>query len=77
MYIPKHFAVDDLDEIFAFVQANAFGQLISRSEGRICSTHLPFLLSEDRAQLIGPLAKVNPQYQRIEGQTDPQQIRRR
>ncbi len=29
MYIPRHFEVTDRDEIFAFVEANAFGQLIS------------------------------------------------
>ena len=42
MYIPKHFEVFDKDEIFSFVEANAFGQLISNVNGRLFSTDLPF-----------------------------------
>lgn len=48
MYIPRHFAVSDRDEMFAFIEANAFGQLISSVAGRPFSTHMPFLLSADR-----------------------------
>jgi predicted FMN-binding regulatory protein PaiB len=34
MYIPTHFAVTDQKEIFAFLEANTFGQLIFTVEGR-------------------------------------------
>ncbi len=68
MYIPKHFEVTDKEEIFAFVEANAFGQLISNVNGRLFSTHLPFLLSEDRSKIIGHLALQNPQHAEIDGQ---------
>lgn len=68
MYIPKYFEVTDDAEIAEFIQANAFGQLISNSNGRLFSTHLPFLLSHDNTKLIGHLAKQNPQTQDIEGQ---------
>jgi transcriptional regulator len=68
MYIPKHFGVTDKDEIFAFVEANAFGQLISNVNGRLFSTHLPFLLSVDRSKIIGHLALQNPQHTEIDGQ---------
>lgn len=68
MYIPKHFEVTDKDEIFDFVEDNAFGQLISHVRGRLFSTHLPFLVSEDRARIIGHLALQNPQHAEIDGQ---------
>ena len=68
MYIPKHFEVADKDEIFAFIEANSFGQLISNVDGKLFSTHLPFLLSEDRSKIIGHLALQNPQHAKINGQ---------
>jgi transcriptional regulator len=68
MYIPKHFSVTDPDEIFAFVQANAFGQLISTVNGSLYASHLPFLVTPDRSALICHLAKQNPQHLAIDGQ---------
>ena len=68
MYIPKHFEVTDKDEIFAFIEANTFGQLISNTGGRLFSTHMPFLLSEDKTKIIGHLALQNSQYSDLEGQ---------
>lgn len=68
MFIPKTFKVTDENEIHAFIQANAFGQLISSKDGRLLSSHIPFLLSDDKTKLIGHLTKVNPQVQDIENQ---------
>ena len=68
MYIPKHFEVTDEKEKYAFIEANAFGQLVSNSAGRLFSTHIPFFLSSDKTKLIGHLARQNPQVQDIEGQ---------
>jgi transcriptional regulator len=68
VYIPKPFEITDNDEIFAFVEANAFGQLISNVNSRLFSTHLPFILSEDRSRLVGHLAFSNPQHIEIDGQ---------
>jgi len=68
MYLPKHFEVTDKEEIFAFIEAHAFAQLISNVDGRPFSTHLPFLLSDDKTKLIGHLAKANPQHKTIENQ---------
>ena len=48
MYIPKHFDVTDNEEIFSFVEENAFGQLISQVDGRLFSSHIPFLISKDK-----------------------------
>ena len=68
MYIPKHFEITNRDEIFEFVDTNTFGQLISSVEGRPFSTHMPFLVSEDRQRLLGHVAKQNPHHSQIEGE---------
>ena len=68
MYIPKAFSVTDRDEIFSFVEANAFGQLVSTVEGRIFSTHMPFLVSEDKQNIVGHFAKQNPQHIELDNQ---------
>lgn len=68
MYIPKHFEIDDENVIAEFINANAFGQLISLHEGSIVSTHMPFLFDAQRSVLTGHLAKANPQWQEIDKQ---------
>lgn len=68
MYVPEHFSVTDEDEVFAFIEANAFGQLISTVEGRLFSSHLPFEVSEDRKRLVCHLARQNPQHRELAGQ---------
>ena len=68
MFIPKSFKISDEKEIASFIEANTFGQLISSKDGRLLSSHIPFLVSEDKTKLIGHLAKMNPQAQDIENQ---------
>ena len=68
MYIPKHFAVTDDNEVFRYLDHNGFGQLISQVEGRLFVTHLPFLLNDAHTALFGHIAKRNPQWQNIEQQ---------
>ena len=68
MYIPKYFEVTETEEILAFIAANAFGQLISNTNGQLLSTHLPFLIADDKARLLCHLAKQNPQLKDLEGQ---------
>jgi len=68
MYIPKHFKVTDDDEILSFLQANSFGQLISRHQDRLFSSHLPFLIAADVKFQKCHLARQNPQWQDIENQ---------
>ena len=65
MFIPKSFQITDEKEIFAFIQANAFGQIISSKNDRLLSSHIPFLVSDDKTKLIGHLTKVNPQVKDI------------
>ena len=68
MYVPEKFQVTDSDELFAFITANAFGQLVSLHDGRPMISHLPFLLGDDRRTLCCHVARQNPQWQQIEGQ---------
>ncbi len=68
MYIPRHFEVTDDDQIFAFIEANGFGQLISSVQGKLFSSHIPFLLSSDKQKIVGHLAKQNPQHNDIDNQ---------
>ncbi|MCB1933561.1 MAG: FMN-binding negative transcriptional regulator [Candidatus Accumulibacter sp.] len=68
MYIPRHFDVSDRDEVFAFIAANSFGQLVSSSAARPFSTHMPFLPSDDMTTFFGHLARQNPQHRDIAGQ---------
>ena len=68
MYVPDHFKVSDQQEIFSFLQANAFGQLVSLEQGRLSASHLPFLPGKDRRSLLCHLARQNPQWQTLEGQ---------
>ncbi len=68
MYIQKHFEITDTEEILAFLKANAFGQITSMVEGKLFTSHIPFLASEDGSVLMGHLAKANPQWNSIQNQ---------
>jgi len=68
MYIPRHFQITDREEIFSFIEQNAFGQIISTLQGRLFSTHIPFLVSDDKQKLFGHFARHNPQRKDIDGQ---------
>jgi len=68
MYVPDHFKVSEEDEIFAFIDANAFGQLVSIEADRPYASHLPFLIADDRKSLQCHLARQNPQWQQLADQ---------
>ncbi len=68
MYVPKHFEIQDESELFNFIRVNGFGQLISTVEGRLFSTPLPFVLSDDNQKLITHVAMQNPQADDLDGQ---------
>jgi transcriptional regulator len=69
MYVPKHFAVTDQEQVLDFIRANSFGQLISSVADNPFVTHMPFLLSDDNSRLIGHFAKQNPQHLELDNQT--------
>lgn len=68
MFTPACFEITDQDEIFSFIDANAFGQLISTVQGKLFSSHVPFLPSDDKTKISCHLARRNPQHTDISGQ---------
>ena len=68
MYVPKHFSVTEQEEIFSFLNANAFGQLISVADNRPTASHLPFLVSADRNYLHCHLARQNSHWKSLADQ---------
>jgi transcriptional regulator len=65
MYIPKHFAVTDERVLHDFIDAHAFGTLITAPAGRPFATHVPFLLDRAARRLHCHVARANPQWQQI------------
>lgn len=68
MYSPDHFNINDSNEALSFIAQNSFGQIISNVNGRVFSTHIPFLLGEDGKTINGHLAKQNTQWQNLSQQ---------
>ncbi|PSL36327.1 PaiB family negative transcriptional regulator [Planomicrobium soli] len=68
MYIPKHFKVTDIQEVYKFIQAHSFGTLVTTKNGRPIATHLPLqLVKEDEAFYItGHMAYGNSQWRTFE-----------
>jgi transcriptional regulator len=79
MYIPAHFQSDDTVAAVAFMQRYNFASLVTVLDLVPVASHLPFAIEAydldvemlDRApriQLLGHMARANPQWQHIEGQ---------
>lgn len=68
MYIPEHFAENDNKSLLDFLRRHPFGQLLSRVNGRLFSTHLPMLVSDHGTHLLGHVAYQNPQWDGLEDQ---------
>jgi transcriptional regulator len=71
MYIPPHFREADQDTLLAFIEAYDFATLVTfATEGFIVS-HLPLLLrrSADGPILVGHVARANPHWRAMDGQT--------
>ena len=72
MYVPPHFAETDLTKLHDFIERHSFGLLVSQLEGAPFVTHLPFLLermSGPHGTLIGHVARANPHWKELAGQT--------
>jgi transcriptional regulator len=72
MYVPAAFAELDQAKLHDFIAQNSFGLLVSQVEGLPFATHLPFLLERTTGPhgcLLGHMARANPQWQAISGQT--------
>jgi transcriptional regulator len=67
MYTPKHFDVTAPDALAAFIDAHAFGTLITAPQGRPFASHVPFLHDREHDVLHCHLARANPQWQELDG----------
>jgi len=68
MYIPKHFAIEDEEILFDFIENNSFGIIVSIIDQIPVATHLPFILDRNNRSLYGHFAKPNPQWEQITSQ---------
>lgn len=65
MYIPRHFRVEDLEQLHAFIGAHGFATLVSNSESGPTATHLPLMLDRGAGEygtLVGHMARANPHW---------------
>jgi transcriptional regulator len=70
MYLPAAFRESRQSVQHEVIQQYSFGTLVSRVEGELFATHLPFLLVPDRGphgMLLGHVARANPHWRRFGG----------
>lgn len=68
MYLPAHFAENDIAKLHAFIRAHSFGMLISQVDGQPFATHLPFSLDAAKAArgtLYCHMARANSHWQAL------------
>jgi transcriptional regulator len=70
MYIPSHFRESDERVLCDFIDAYAFGTLVTIDRGVPSASHLPFLHDREGRTLHAHVARGNPQWQQIEANPD-------
>ncbi len=63
MYVPKHFAVDNLSAQHDLIDACDFGVVVSSGPNGLFATHIPLMLKRDEGRfgtLYGHVARANP-----------------
>ncbi len=62
MYLPKHFAEDDIAEMHALMRANPLATLVSHGPEGLDANHIPLLLADAAppGKLQGHVARANP-----------------
>lgn len=68
MYIPKHFKINDVEQIYEFIEKYSFATLYSTHKGEPYATHLPLILKKDENALYGHFARANGQWKDIGNQ---------
>ncbi|MCY0892763.1 MAG: FMN-binding negative transcriptional regulator [Acidibacillus sp.] len=69
LYTPKEFKMSDRNEIVQFVNANSFGIMVTTVDGVPQATHLPFFYDEEQNLLLAHMARANPQWKTMDGQS--------
>ncbi|HUL82017.1 MAG TPA: FMN-binding negative transcriptional regulator [Gammaproteobacteria bacterium] len=70
MYIPSHFREADERVLGDFIDAHAFGTLVTIERGAPFASHLPFLHDREARTLHAHVARGNPQWQHIAANPD-------
>ena len=69
VYVPRHFSAEDPATLRAFVEANAFGMLVTHQDGETMVSHIPFVVDSDGAGALvlhGHVARANPHWKTLE-----------
>ena len=69
MYIPSSFKVTDAAKLHAFMRTHSFATLVTNGGAGLVATHLPILLDTDGLRLLGHMAKANPQWRDVQGES--------
>lgn len=67
MYIPKSFAVNDAETLYAFMRAHNFATLVTHHDGQIKASSIPFMVDSERGVLKAHLARANDQWKSFDG----------
>jgi transcriptional regulator len=59
VYVPRHFAVEDPDELLALVRASGFGHLVVGAEG-LDAVPVPFVIDDELHVVRAHVARPNP-----------------
>jgi len=73
LYVPAHFRVTDPGDLYAFMEANAFGTLVTSGPAGLHVSHIPLLPERDAdgtVRLLGHVARANAQWEALEGARD-------
>ena len=71
MYLPRHYAVTDRQQLHDFIKGNGFGILFSGNGPEPVASHLPFILDESAGKqgtLLSHMAGANRQWRHADGQ---------
>ena len=71
MYLPKHYAVTDRQQLHDFIKGNGFGIMFSGNGSEPVASHLPFILDEsagEQGTLLSHMAGANRQWRHADGQ---------
>jgi transcriptional regulator len=73
LYVPPAFRVDDRRELAGFIEANAFGTLVSTDGEELHVSHIPFLVELSDAgalRLVAHVARANGHWKALERARD-------
>ena len=69
MYLPRAFAIDDLQELQQQIHCTRLAMLVTHGEQGLQASHLPLLLNTEQGPngtLYGHFAKANPQWKELQ-----------